>query len=83
MPPPSAFSNVRTLVHGKIGVGRVQDEIEPGFTIDEDGSDEARDAFEREHPDKVQELHDKEAKRRERKQAKAEKNSDGELFEDA
>ncbi len=62
---------------------RLQDEIEPGFTIDEDGSDEARAAFEQEHPDKVQELRNKEAKRRERKQAKAEKNSDGKLFEDA
>ena len=59
---------------------RLQDEIEPGFTIDEDGSDEARGAFEREHPDTVQELRDKEAKRRERKQAKAEKNKEGELF---
>ena len=61
---------------------RLQDEIEPGFTIEEDRSDEARAAFEREHPETVQELRDKEAKRRERKEAKAEKNSDGELFEE-
>ena len=61
---------------------RLQDEIEPGFTIDEDGSDEARAAFEEQHPDTVQELRDKEAKRRERKKAKAEKKGDGALFRD-
>ena len=52
---------------------RLQVEIEPGFTIDEPGSDQARAAFEQAHPGTVTGLRDKEAKRRERKQAKADR----------
>ncbi len=50
---------------------RLQDEIRPDFTIDEDGSDAARAAFEAEQPDKVEELVAKEHQRRQRKKAKA------------
>ncbi len=50
---------------------RLQDEIRPGFTIDETGSDAARKTFEAEHPGKVEELVSKEHLRRERKRARA------------
>ena len=46
---------------------RLQDEIAPDFTIEEEGSDEYRAAFEEEHPDKVKELMAAEEKRWERK----------------
>ncbi len=47
---------------------RLQDEIAPDFTIDEDGSDEYRAAFEKENAEKVQELVIAENKRRDKKQ---------------
>jgi hypothetical protein len=50
---------------------RLQDELRPDFTLDEDGSDAARAAFEADHPDKVEELVTKEHQRRQRKKAKA------------
>ena len=50
---------------------RLQDEIRPDFTLDEDGSDAARAAFEAEHPDVVEKLVTKENLRRQRKAAKA------------
>ncbi len=50
---------------------RLQDEIRPGFMIDEVGSDAARAAFEAEHADEVEALVTKEQQRRLRKQAKA------------
>ena len=61
---------------------RLQDEIGPDFTIDEDGSDAYRAAFERDHPDKVEELVEAERKRRERKrkQEAKEVGSAGPLF---
>ena len=46
---------------------RLQDEIAEDFTIDEVNSDELRQAFEREYPDKVEELKTKEQQRRARK----------------
>ena len=46
---------------------RLQDEISKNFTIDEVNSDELRQAFEREHPDKVEELKTKEQQRRNKK----------------
>ena len=54
---------------------RLQDEIAPDFTIDEEGSDALRAAFEREHPDKVNELVIAEDKRRKRKQKQEAKES--------
>ena len=54
---------------------RLQDEIASDFTIDEEGSDEARSAFEKEHPEKVEELVEAERKRRERNRKKREKES--------
>lgn len=50
---------------------RLQDEIGPDFTLDEEGSDEARASFERDHPKKVEQLVAAEMKRRERKSKKA------------
>ena len=50
---------------------RLQDEIRPGFMIDEVGSDATRAAFEAEHADEVEALVTKEQQRRLRKQAKA------------
>jgi hypothetical protein len=50
---------------------RLQDEIRPGFTLDEPGSDAARAAFEAAEPDQVKELIAKEQQRRLRKQARA------------
>ena len=62
---------------------RLQDEIASDFTIDEKGSDEARSAFEKEHPVKVEELVEAERKRRERnrKRRKKESASAGPLFD--
>jgi hypothetical protein len=57
---------------------RLQDEIGPDFTLDEPGSDEARAAFERDHPDQAKELRADEEKRRLRRQEKANKR----LFDD-
>lgn len=54
---------------------RLQDEIAPSFTIDEEGSDEARTAFEEEYPEKVEELVGAERKRREKNMKKQEKES--------
>ena len=62
---------------------RLQDEISAKFTLDEEGSDTYRVAFERDHPDKVEELVESERKRRERKKkqdAKATESS-GPLFD--
>ncbi|MEX1364678.1 MAG: BREX-6 system adenine-specific DNA-methyltransferase PglX, partial [Nannocystaceae bacterium] len=59
---------------------RLQDEIEPGFTIDEPGSDEHRTRLLAEQPDEAAAIRDKEAKRRERKAAKAAK-AHSELFD--
>jgi hypothetical protein len=50
---------------------RLQDEIAAHFKIDEEGSDEYRAAFEREHPDEVELLVAAEQKRRVRKASKA------------
>ena len=50
---------------------RLQDEIRPDFTIDEEGSDEARATFLRDHPDEAAAIHAKEMQRRERKASKA------------
>jgi hypothetical protein len=49
---------------------RLKDEIGPGFTVDEEGSDGFRAAFEAEHPDLVEELVAKEQKRRDAKRRK-------------
>ena len=46
---------------------RLQDEIRPDFTIDEDGSDEARARFLAEHPDDAAAIVEKEEVRRRRK----------------
>jgi hypothetical protein len=50
---------------------RLQDEIKPGFTIDEPGSDEARAAFERAHPAEVEAIREKERRRREQRARQA------------
>jgi hypothetical protein len=50
---------------------RLQDEIRPGFTIDEPGSDAARVAFLKQHEQDAGEILAKEVKRRERKDAKS------------
>ena len=64
---------------------RLQDEIEPGFTIDEDGSDQAREAFLCDHPKEAAEIQGKEDKRRQRAQKKKQKQGadSGALFEHA
>jgi hypothetical protein len=49
---------------------RLQDEIKPGFTIDEPGSDAARDKFLSEHDREATEIYASELKRRERRTAK-------------
>jgi hypothetical protein len=49
---------------------RLQDEIAPDFTIDESDSDVCRAKLLFEHPDVVQDIRDKEMKRRERKAKK-------------
>jgi len=50
---------------------RLQDEIRPGFTIDEPGSDEARARFLAEQPEAAERIEETERKRRERKARKA------------
>jgi hypothetical protein len=50
---------------------RLQDEIRPDFTIDEEGSNEARARFPTDHPLDASALRDKELLRRDRKAAKA------------
>jgi hypothetical protein len=57
---------------------RLQDEIKPNFTIDEPASDASRNNFLAEHADEAKEILAAEVKRRERKTAKAEDES--ELF---
>ncbi|HCF59313.1 MAG TPA: hypothetical protein DFS52_15135, partial [Myxococcales bacterium] len=49
---------------------RLQDEIRPDFTIDEQGSDEYRAAFLAAHPDEAEAIRRKEQERRERKARK-------------
>ena len=58
---------------------RLQDEIAPDFTIDEEGSDEARGRFLREEPERVAEILRKELDRRRRKAARS---AGGGLFTD-
>lgn len=58
---------------------RLQDEIKPDFTIDEPGSDAAREEFLGEHAKQAKEILASEIKRRERKAAKDE--SDEPLFD--
>lgn len=62
---------------------RLQDEITPDFTIDEQGSDAARQAFEEAHPEKVAALVEAERRRRAKNKKKQEKESGspGPLFE--
>ncbi len=50
---------------------RLQDEIRPDFTIDEEGSDAATAAFLKQHAGEAEALREKERVRRERKAAKA------------
>jgi hypothetical protein len=59
---------------------RLQDEIEPDFTIDEPGSDASRNKFLAEHAGEAKEILAAEVKRRERKAAKAE--DQAELFDE-
>lgn len=49
---------------------RLQDEIAPDFTIDEEGSNELRSQFKAKYPQLVADLREKEEKRRERKRKK-------------
>lgn len=58
---------------------RLQDEIEPTFTIDEMGSDEARQRLLREEPERAEAIRRKEADRRRRKALRT-AGSSGELF---
>ncbi len=61
---------------------RLQDEIRPEFTIDESGSDAARAKFLAGHAEQAKDILAKEVKRREKKAAKGEQESeDGPLFE--
>ena len=64
---------------------RLQDEIAPDFTIDEEGSDAARATFEKDYPEKVKALIEAEEKRREKKKKKQTKEdgSAGPLFDAA
>lgn len=55
---------------------RLQDEIRPDFTIDEPGSDQARKKFLAEHAKLAADLRAAEQKRRERKAAKADDDSE-------
>jgi hypothetical protein len=61
---------------------RLQDEIAPGFTIDEAGSDAARERFLREEPERAEAIRKKEADRRRRKALRT-GGSSGELFAEA
>ncbi len=54
---------------------RLQDEIGPDFTLDEEDSDPRRAAFLDEHPDQAAAVRAAEAKRRERKRKKQEKDA--------
>jgi len=56
---------------------RLQDEIRPDFTIDENGSDEYRARFLEEHTAKAEEIRAKEMKRREKKRKKEAKDKKG------
>jgi hypothetical protein len=62
---------------------RLQDEIDPDFTIDEENSDALRQEFEEKHPQLVEELIEAEEKRRERKRKKSEDDDYGPLFDEA
>ena len=62
---------------------RLQDEIKPGFTIDEPGSDEARSRFLKDHAKEAAEIRATEMKRQERKAAKAEEDEAAPLFDQA
>lgn len=62
---------------------RLQDEIAPDFTIDEPGSDAARTAFLRDHPDEAAEIRTKEHKRREKKRDKEQKQREQNHFDPA
>lgn len=61
---------------------RLQDEIAPNFTIDEENSNALRKTFEKEHPDLLKKLIEAEEKRRERKRKKEDKDDYGPLFEE-
>lgn len=50
---------------------RLQDEIAPDFTIDEDGSDEARAAFLEAHAEEAEAIREREIARRERNRRRA------------
>ncbi len=56
---------------------RLQDEISEDFTIDEVNSNELRQAFEREHPEKVEELKTKEQQRRQRNKDRVDSGQEG------
>jgi hypothetical protein len=63
---------------------RLQEEIRPGFTIDEPGSDEARARFLKARADEARAIEAAEAKRRERKAKKADEDEGaGPLFDPA
>jgi hypothetical protein len=62
---------------------RLQDEIRPGFTIDEEESDECRKRFLEDHPDEAREIEAAERKRRERKAAKQEREADADAVDGA
>ena len=59
---------------------RLQYEIEPDFTIDEEGSNDYRTAFLAEHAERAQEIRDDEAKRREREESKKAEQEQGRLL---
>ncbi|MBI5547485.1 MAG: BREX-6 system adenine-specific DNA-methyltransferase PglX [Deltaproteobacteria bacterium] len=59
---------------------RLQDEIRRDFTIDEPGSDEARKAYLTKHADEAKTIREKEEQRRQRKAGKSDQS---ELFEEA
>ena len=60
---------------------RLQDEIRPDFTIDEPTSNEARAEFLADREREASDIRANEAKRRERKAAKADEDADAPLFE--
>ena len=63
---------------------RLQDEIGSDFSIDELDSGKLREQFETDDPDKVRELREKEAKRRDKKRKKTDDVEDlGPLFDAA